>query len=234
MRLRGADFPAPVGYNRLEPPGGTAVFDISGEQVSRLATNCLIVAGGFVAGYVVGALAAVGFDKLVIHRKSPHELHKTVRILCGLLVAILVALLVFGGGLGGGGGGGNGPGQTPTTGSPTSTGPSAKPTDPTEPPTKVAVEAVRVRVLAGTEVERGSDKFYRLGDAGEAADRAAVLAAVADRKKTAKGAVVLVYEFGREAGPNTIAFTELDRDAKQAGVQLMSDDDYRKFVKAGK
>jgi hypothetical protein len=201
--------------------------------VSRFATNCLIVAGGFVAGYVFGWLAAVGFDKLVIHRKSPDELHKAVRILCGLLAAVLVALLVFGGGLGVGGGG-SGPGQTPATGSPATTGPTTKPTDPTEPAEKVAVEAVRVRVLAGAEVEKGSDKFYRLGEAGEPADRGAVLAAVADRKKSAEGAVVLVYEFGREAGPNTIAFTELDRDAKQAGVQLMSDDEYRKFVKAGK
>jgi hypothetical protein len=211
------------------------VFDISGEQVSRFATNCLIVAGGFVAGYVLGWLAAVGFDKLILHRKSPDELHKAVRILCGLLAAILVALLVFGGGLGAGGGGSGGPDRTQTTGSPATTGPTTtKPTDPAEPATKVEVEAVRVRVLAGTEVEKGSDKFYRLGEAGEPADRGAVLAAVADRRKAAKGVVVLVYEFGREAGPNTIAFTELAADAKQAGVQLMSDDEFRRFVKAGK
>ncbi len=210
------------------------MFDFSGEQVSRFATNCLIVAGGFVAGYVLGWLAAVGFDKLVIHRKSPDELHKAVRILCGLLAAVLVALLVFGGGLGAGGGGSGGPDRTLTTGSAPNTQSNTKPTDPSEPTAKVAVDVVRVRVLAGTEVERGSDKFYRLGESGEPADRAAVLAAVADRKKTATGAVVLVYEFGREAGPGTIAFTELDRDAKQAGVQLMSDDEYRKFVKAGK
>jgi hypothetical protein len=210
------------------------VFDFSGEQISKFATNCLIVAGGFVAGYLFGALAAVGFDKLVIHRQSPHELHKAVRILCGLLAAVLVALLVFGGGLGVGGGGSGGPDRTPTTGSPATAGPATKPTDPNEPVAKVEVEAVRVRVLAGTEVEKGSDKFYRLGEAGEPADRGAVLAAVGERKKAAKGAVVLVYEFGREAGPNTIAFTELATDAKQAGVQLMSDDEYRKFVKAGK
>lgn len=208
------------------------MFDFSGEQITQFATNCLIVAGGFVAGYLVGALAAVGFDKLVIHRKSPDELHRAVRILCGLLAAVLVALLVFGGGLGGGGGG-TGPGSTPSPGSAETTPTGPQPTA-TEPAAKVAVEAVRVRVLAGTEVERGSDKFYRLGEAGEAADRTAVLAAVADRKKAAAGAVVLVYEFGREAGPNTIAFTELAADAKQAGVQLMSDDEYRKFVKAGK
>ena len=209
------------------------MFDFSGEQISKFATNCLIVAGGFVAGYLFGALAAVGFDKLVIHRKSPHELHRAVRILCGLLAAVLVALLVFGGGLGVGGGGGSGPGQTPSSGSAATTPTGTQPTQ-AEPAAQVAVEAVRVRVLAGTEVERGSDKFYRLGEASEAADRGAVLAAVAERKKAAKGAVVLVYEFGREAGPNTIAFTELAADARQAGVQLMSDDEYRKFVKAGR
>jgi hypothetical protein len=211
---------------------GAIVFNFGEEEIKRLFMNCLMVAGGYVAGYVLGMLAAIGFDKLVTHRQSPDGLHKVVRTLCGLIAAILVALLVFRGG-GGGNGTGTGPGNDSGQTAPSGANvpdPNKTSTELPRTDSKVTVETVRVKVLAGDEVEKGTSRFYIVADSATRVERAAVLDAVTERKKAAKGTVVVVYEFGREAGPNTIAFAELAADIKRLGVQLMSDDEFRQFV----
>lgn len=215
------------------------MFNFGQDQLLNLLMKCLMVAGGFAAGYVFAMIAAVGFDKIVTHGKSPPILHKVARNLGGLVVAVVVAILVFRGlGAGGGGGSGDGPGDQPgktagsgTSGTETGTKPTTEPTKTVAP---TAVEAVRVTVLAGDEVEKGSEKFYRLTDQPAAVDRAAVTAAVTARKRAAKGPVVVVYGFGREAGPRTIAFTELKADVEQLGVTLMSADQFRQFTEQKK
>jgi hypothetical protein len=214
------------------------MFNFGENQIVGLAMKCLMVAGGYAAGYVLTMFAGIGFDKLVTHRKSPDELHKVARIFGGLIAAILVALLVFGGFGGGGSGDGKGEGQgdrqgqSAGTGTNSATDPAAtKPTDPAKTEASVTVEAVRVRVLAGDEVEKGSEKFYRLDGRPTGVDRGGLAAVVGDRKKGAKGAVVVVYEFGREAGPKTIGFAELEAVGKELGVQVMSEEEYRRFVK---
>ena len=210
------------------------MFNFGEDEIKRLFMNCLMVVGGYVVGYVLGMLAATGFEKMVTHRKSPDGLHRVVRTLCGLLAAILVALLVFRGG-GGGVGDGTGPGtnENSQTGGPhtQSTDPSTRATTPIPAEAKVTVEAVRVKVLAGDEVEKGTVRFYQVGESTAKVDRSAVSEAIAERKKGTTKTLVVVYEFGREAGPGTIAFAELKTDVQRLGLQLMSDDEYRAFVK---
>jgi hypothetical protein len=209
------------------------MFNFGQNPLQDLAMKCLMVAGGFAAGYVFSMIAAVGFDKMVTHGKSPAVLHKIARNLGGLIVAVVVALIVFRTGGGGGTGDGTGPnsGQTTGTGTTAGSGEQTKPTDPVKPNPLADVEPVRVKVLAGDEVEKGSERFYLLGDQAAKVDRAGVTAAVAERKRAAKGPVVVVYEFGREAGPRTIAFTELKMDVEQLGVQVLSADQFRDLTR---
>jgi hypothetical protein len=210
------------------------MFNISEEQIVRFATKCLMVAGGYVAGYILTMLAGIGFDRLMIRRNSPEELHKVARIMGGMIGAILVALLVFGGfGSGGGQGMGTGPGDQPnsTSGSNSPETTVSQKADPKQTSANVNLEAIRVKVLAGDEVERGTEKFYVLADQAERVDRGAVSSAISDRKMAAKGPVVMVYEFGKQAGPNTTAFADLATLAKQMSIQLMSDAEYQQFVK---
>lgn len=207
------------------------MFNINEDQITGLVTKCLMVAGGYVAGHLSGMLAAIGFDKLLWRRTSPETLHQLVRVVSGLIVAILVAILVFRGGGGGGIGRGEGPdnnqGSTPESGSRPST---PIRTEPTRAVARVTIQPIRVRILAGDEVEKGTSRFYVLNGSPARVDRTAVLNAVSERKLEATEAVVVVYEFGREAGPNTIGYAELATDLKRLGVQMMSEEEYRQFV----
>ena len=84
------------------------------ENVQRFATNCLAVAGAFVAGYLIGAVGGWAVDKWIFAKRSPDAAKKALSVLCGILLALLVAYLVFGDGSGGGwfgGGAGSGDGD---------------------------------------------------------------------------------------------------------------------------
>ena len=85
------------------------------EQIAAFAVKCLAVAGGFLAGYVIGGMGAWALDKWALAKKSPDVLKKTISFLCAVALALLIAFIVFGDGSGsgwlGGGGGPDGPGN---------------------------------------------------------------------------------------------------------------------------
>lgn len=219
-----------------------SLTDFSEANATALAKGCLAVAGGFLAGYVLGALAAYGFDKLIAKRESPHGLHKVVRYTCALIVAIIVALLMFHGGSGGNGGDGTGgaapgdqtggTGTEPTTANPTGT-PATKP-EPT--PAKIQiVDAVIVKIFAGSDVEAGTEKFFRVGDEsldGQAVmvDLGGVKERVRDRVKSAKGRIVVVYDFAPSASDRTSGFSILNGAREQLGAPLLSPKQYQDLL----
>jgi hypothetical protein len=235
--LRMADFPHSVEYNLLATPRmrGQTVFNFGEAEIKRLLVNILMVAGGYVVGYLLGMLVAIGFDKLVFRRKSPEGLHKVVRAIFGALLAVLVALVVFRGG-GGGVGDGTGPGTNPesTTGgqnSSTTTDPGPATSEPVHTSANVAVEVIRVKVLAGDEVEKGTSRFYLLGESSTRVERSTVLDAISERKKKSTKTLVVVYKFGQEAGTGTIAYAELATELKNAGIQMLSEAEYQNISK---
>ncbi len=219
-----------------------SLTDFSEANATALAKGCLAVAGGFLAGYVLGALAAYGFDKFIAKRESPHGLHKVVRYTCALIAAIIVALLMFRGGSGGNGGDGSGgaaqgdqtggTGTEPTTANPIGT----LATKPEPPPAKIQiVDAVIVKIFAGSDVEAGTEKFFRVGD--ESADGRAVLVdlggvkeRVRERVKSAEGRIVVVYDFAPSASDRTSGFSILNAAREQLGAPLVSPQQYRELL----
>lgn len=213
-------------------------------NIAALVKGALAVAGGFLAGYLLGMLLGYGFDKMVAKRDSPHGLHKVMRYTCGLIVAIIVALLMFRGGSGGDGQGGDGtgggakPGETTGTGTePTSNGtgtPATKP-DPATPPKIQIVDAVIVKIFAGLDVESGTEKFFQVAD--EALDGKAVMVDIGGvkdrvdkRVKAAKGRIVVVYDFAPSASDRTAGFSILTGTRESLGAPLVSPKQYQELL----
>ena len=202
------------------------------DRLADLALNCLAVAGGYLAGHILGGLAAWALDRWVFGKKTPEPLKKAAQIVCGVALAILVALIVFG--RGGGSGGGSGDGQGKGSGDPADHGKADPKADDKRPPVKVeppqpaAVSAsdpqVRVTFLAG-DAARG-DRFYLVGDdpAPKAFDD--VKAAVEAKKREAAGKQVLLVVL-YPANPNhapperSPTVTRVTEWAEAAGVRVV-------------
>jgi hypothetical protein len=139
-----------------------AFFDPA--HFAQFLVNCLAVAGGFLAGFVVTAGVVWWIDRTFLRGQSPDVLKRAARVLGGAAAALVVALLVFGkggGGLGGGTGEAVGSG-TPATVVGQGTGEAPSPTTPTPPtkPSPPAGERVAVTVLGGADVR--DQRFYLL------------------------------------------------------------------------
>lgn len=146
----------------------------SPETWENFGRNCLLVAGGFMVGYLGGWVIGFGVNRYLLKGKGPEELQKLLRLVCGLIVAIIVALTVFtGGGKGPGEGGpaGAGSGEQNTKGEQpkgdTPTDPKVPPKDPPKEPTKGVSDGykeltVTVRFLGSTAIE--GKKAYQIGD----------------------------------------------------------------------
>jgi hypothetical protein len=210
------------------------------DRLADLALNCLAVAGGYLAGHVLGGLVAWGLDRWVFARKSPDFVKKLAQVVCGIALAILVALIVFGkgGGTGGGSGEGTGKGAGDPDGTPGKV--DVKQADDKRPPVKVQppkaadVEAstpqVRVTFLAGDAVRsapRAEDsKLYYIGDEPVLRTFAEVKAAVEAKKREAGGRQVLLVVLypadptraAPERSPNVTQVTEW---AEANGVRVV-------------
>jgi hypothetical protein len=199
------------------------------DQLALFAQRCLMVAGGFAAGYLLTWVAGVGFDKVVVKGTSPAFLHKWARVIGGLVVAFIVAFFVFRGGTGGGDGTGSGDGTGPAT---NSTWQQTGKTPPTDKLPEVAVEAVAVKVgvFAGNAVERGTQKFFSVNGGGMV-ELGEVAAAVRQQKAANKAGVVIVYTLDDTANEGTQAFQILRAEAKALGVPMVSEEQFRQLRK---
>ena len=209
------------------------MFDFSQEQLAKFGGKLLMVAGGYAGAYLLVMLAGTGYDRMMASKPSPAFLHTWSRRIGGVIGALFVAFLVFRGGGAGTGETGQG-GGTATTASPDGTG--AKPGTSAgeivviaEALSKRPVKKIELTILAGEEVERNTEKFYRLGKSITSVERGAVLAVVADEQRRDQANVVVAYRFGRDAGSRTIAFTDIQTDLKQLNVPFLSDDEFRKI-----
>jgi hypothetical protein len=206
------------------------VFDQ--EQIVAFGQKLLMIAGGFAAGYLAAWFACVGIDKTIVKGKSPDGLHKWARRIGGTLVVLIVAFFLFRGGTGSGGGDGSGDG-TGTGETSSSTSPQTGQTPATEKLPEVAVEAVpvRVTVYAGNAVERNTQKFFAVSG-GAKAELGEVAAEVRrQREKAGKAGVVIVYTLDETASEGTSAFQTLRNEAKELGVPLLSDEQFRQLRK---
>ncbi len=177
------------------------------EQIAAFAVKCLAVAGGFLAGYVIGGTGAWALDKWALAKKTPDVLKKTISFLTGVALALLIAFIVFGDGSGSGwlGGGSNGPGNNannPDDGK--KSDPNApKPIDPKVQPkidtqkTQPETDVLVVTFLGGEEVQ--GDRFYKL-DGSEPMSFEQLKAAILKRKETARRPLKLEREFSTDPG----------------------------------
>jgi hypothetical protein len=174
------------------------------EHLAALAIKCLAVAGGFLAGYLLGGAIAFALDRWVFNKKAPDLVKKCVRWVSGVILAIVVALIVFGeggGGFGLGGGEGKGsgkaasegdskdkPASTPAT--PDKNPPQVSPVTPKD--TRPAELVIRITILGGTDVSQ--ERFYLIDDDRTPRTFAEVRAAVTARKaKDTRKAVLAIY-----------------------------------------
>jgi hypothetical protein len=178
--------------------GKLLFFEVSSATVTQFFLNLLAVAGGFLAGYVLGWILCLAFDKWVLGKKSPQGLHRAVQAIMGLIVALLVALMVFGSGTGGGGGTGNGQGPGNQTGSPGTnpnpTTPASTATLPT-PPMKEPnpSEVVKIVLLGGEDVK--DERFYQLEGQKSALTFAELKGLIQDRKAASTKGLTLEIRF---------------------------------------
>lgn len=203
------------------------------DRLADLALNCLAVAGGYLAGHVLGALVAWGLDRWVFAQKAPDFVKKLVSIVCGIALAILVALVVFG--KGGGTGGGSGEGQGKGAGDPGANPGKADPkADDVRPPVKVDIPKgpppppdtprVTVTFLAGDATQPG--RYYYVGDERVPKSFDEVKEAVAAKQREAAGkAVVLVALFpadpARAADDDSRTVRQVIEWARGAGVEVV-------------
>lgn len=159
------------------------------DRLQALGMKCLTVAGGFVAGWVLGLLIAMGLNRWVFKRKMPEGLKQVLKVVLALVVAILVAAHIFGGDGSGTGTGNTGKAadsaadqNTNKTGTPVTDVPKdeKKPTPATISDTRPAEVTIRVTVLGGPDVV--DERFYLIDDDRAAKTLADVKAELKARK----------------------------------------------------
>src|SRR5580698_4514535 len=142
------------------------------EELIELGKNVLLVAGGYLVGYVAGGIAIWSLNKWALRKKTPEPLQRLCRHLCGAILALIVALIVFTGKGKPPGDGGEGKGTSSTDSTGKNATPKVDANTHAEP--KISVPrpdanppelSIRVTVLAGAAVP-GEGKFYVLDDDG--------------------------------------------------------------------
>lgn len=205
------------------------------DTLADLALNCLAVAGGFLAGTVLGGLIGWALDKWVFTKKSPEIVKKLVRVVCGILVALIVAAILFNKGTGGGGGGGTGKGTGPdqsgdTPGKVTDKQPDEKRPVKAETPKISEIDTstpqVRVTFLGGDAAQPAAGRFYYLADEPVLKTFDEVKTAVEAKKREAAGKQVLlvvVYptDRTRAADEHSRTVTQVTDWARGAGLRVV-------------
>jgi hypothetical protein len=171
-------------------------------EFTELLNDVLLVAGGFLVGYLLGGVVGWALGKWVFKQKSTDTLKRVGRPVGGIILAIIVALIVFTGKgkAPGDGGEGKGSSTSDTAGKNTSSGVNSTKTDPkiTTPKldTTPVEQTIRVTILAGTAVP-AEGKFYLLDDESrnDAKSLSELKKAIEERKAKVKGKVILAILF---------------------------------------
>ena len=181
-----------------------AILEGAQEALTELVTGLLMVAGGFLVGYVLGGVVAWSAGRWAFKQKDTQIFQRLGRPIGGVLMALLVAVLVFTGKGKPHGDGGDGKGSSsndPDAGK----NPPAKiepklpdlpPVKPNDP--KSADAPILITVYGGTRVG-GSDRFYRLEAENELRTLASLQEAIATRKSSEKGRLSILIRMPENA-----------------------------------
>ena len=123
-----------------------ALLDAAKQSVMQFVHNCLLVAGAFLVGYILGGVIGWALGKWALKQKSPQTLKQLGRPIGGILLALIVALLVFSGMGKRWGPGGDGAGTPSDTGNKDARTDPSSPSDPRVTPPKVDQSPVEVTV----------------------------------------------------------------------------------------
>jgi hypothetical protein len=199
------------------------------EEFTELIKNLLLVAGGFLVGYLLGGIAGWSLGRWVFRQKTPETLQRLGRPVCGTILALIVALIVFTGKGKPSGDGGDGKG-TPSTD--TNPGKNATPKVETNTPIDPKITTpkvdlnpaelnIRVTVLAGMAVP-AEGKFYVIDD--DSREQAKTLSelkrTINERKVKVSGKVTLVVLFPTD--PN---FAPPRDDKKVTDLTIWADEE---------
>lgn len=203
-------------------------MDSTRDSLVELGRNCLLVAGGFLVGYILGGLGGWATGKWVFKLQSTDSFKRVGRPVGGILVAIIIALIVFTGlgkspGEGGDGKGnlGNDPANKSNPRDDQKANSKVVPPniDPTPPS-----ETVRVTVLAGAAVKT-ERRYYLIDDDGKPKTLEELKEVILARKLKSKGKTTLAVLFSADpnlAPPrNDHKVTDLTRWAtEEAGLDV--------------
>ena len=174
-----------------------AFLENAQNAVVEFVRNCLLVAGAFLVGYILGGIIGWAVSKYAFKRQSTEIYSRAGRLVGGVLLAFIVALLVFTGLGQHWGPGGDGAG-TPTDTGQKDARTDASSADPRVAPPKVdqsPVEmTIRVTVLAGAAV-RSEGKYYLVDDDPNPRSLAEAKEAILARKAKSKGRTMLQVLF---------------------------------------
>jgi hypothetical protein len=174
-----------------------ALLDNAQNAVVEFVRNCLLVAGAFLVGYILGGIIGWAISKYAMKRQSTEIYSRFGRLVGGVLLAFIVALLVFTGMGKRWGPGGDGAGTPSETGAKDRMDQSS-PSDPRVTPLKVDQSPVdvtiRVTVLAGAAV-RSEGKYYLIDDDATPRSLSEMKEAILARKTKSKGRTMLQVLF---------------------------------------
>lgn len=204
-------------------------------ELMELGNNLLLVAGGYLVGYLLTATVMWALAKWVFHEKTPATLNKFGRHFGGFVLALIVALVVFTGKgkpTGDGGDGKGSPNSDTTPGK--NSAPNVQPSPKSEqtistqkndlrPP----AEVIRITIIAGNAVpEEG--RYYLLDDdqKEQAKTLSQIKKLILERKSKIDGKVMISIQF--PSNPNFAPplidpkVTELTRwAAEEAKLQVL-------------
>ena len=167
-----------------------ALLDDAKDALTELVTGLLMVAGGFLVGYILGGIVAWGVGRYVFKQKDNEILKRIGRPAGGVLLAIIVAIIVFTGKGKPHGEGGDGKGSPDTASQNPNAKTDPKPQDPAlkKPPDVVPSDLVlQVTVYAGAGAQ--GDRCYQLGDARSLVNFPDLTKEILARKAEVKGKV---------------------------------------------
>jgi hypothetical protein len=176
-----------------------AFFSDLENRFTQLIEGLLLVAGGFLVGYLLGGLVGWALGKWVFRmrdRSTPKQLGQPIG---GVLLAIIVALIVFTGGRGKGpGGNGDKTGTSDTVANQNAQpkadpDPKTQPILPKPPDVKPADVTIRVTVYGGGAVT--GERFYQLEDDKTLKTLDELKQAITTRQAAEKGKITVAILF---------------------------------------
>jgi hypothetical protein len=172
------------------------------DAINEFLHNCLLVAGGFLVGYLLGGVLGWALGKYVLRQKEPEGLKKVGRPVGGVILALIVALIVFTGNGKPHGEGGEGKGSPEPNAGKNAESKNEPKADvklpPIKPPdVKPSETTVWVTILEGDAVP-APGKFYRIDDTVKSLEE---LKTELERKAKEKGKITLGILFDKNTPP---------------------------------